>query len=136
MGNNSLIVLDTHTWIWWLTAPEFLSKKAFDAIAYEAEENGIAISSVSVCELTMLVNKGRLTLATGAPEFIRLTEALAFVQFVPVDNQIFLTALALPDYAAKDPADRIIIATANSLSAPLITKDEHIRKYKHTRAVW
>jgi len=91
---------------------------------------------VSVCELTMLVNKGRLTLATGAPEFIRLTEALAFVQFVPVDNQIFLAALALPDYAAKDPADRIIIATANSLSAPLITKDEHMRKYKHTRAVW
>lgn len=136
MGNDTLIVLDTHTWIWWLTAPEFLSKKAHEAIAYETEDNGIAISSISVCELTMLVNKGRLTLATGAPEFIRQTEALTFVQFVPVDNQIFLAALALPDYAAKDPADRIIIATANSLSAPLITKDEHIRKYKHTRAVW
>jgi PIN domain nuclease of toxin-antitoxin system len=131
-----LIVLDTHTWIWWLTEPERLSKKAVDAINYEVEENGIAISSVSVCELIMLSDKGRIELANDPREFIFQTEALAFVQFIPVDNKIFLAALSLPEYTAKDPADRIIIATANAHSAPLITKDELMRKYKHTRAVW
>ncbi len=132
----ALIILDTHTWIWWLTSPDQLSPKAAAAIDYEIVENGIGISSVSVCELIVLVQKNRIELATDVREFIAHTEKLSFVRFFPVDNAIFLGALTLPEYTAKDPADRIIIATANHLRAPLITKDEQIRKYKHTRAVW
>lgn len=103
----------------------------------EAMKNySVAISSMSVWEIAMLYAKGRLEFATDYREFIRQTEKLAFVKFIQPDNTIFLNSVEMPDYPGKDPADRIIVATANHLSAALITKDEHMHAYRQVRTVW
>ncbi|WP_370886946.1 type II toxin-antitoxin system VapC family toxin [Caballeronia sp. RCC_10] len=58
------------------------------------------------------------------------------VQFVPIDRHIALASADLPGNFHQDPADRMIVATARSLSAPLVTKDEQIRSYEHVKTIW
>ncbi len=131
-----MILLDTHAWIWWLTQPDLLPKKAMQAIRAAMKKYNVCISSMSAWEIAMLTTKGRLELATDYREFIRQTEKLAFVKFIAPENTILLNSVEMPGYAGKDPADRIIIATANHLGATLVTKDETILVYKQVRTVW
>jgi PIN domain nuclease of toxin-antitoxin system len=58
------------------------------------------------------------------------------VRFMPVDVEIMLKSVELPGEFHKSPADRIIVATARKLAAPLVTKDEKIRAYAHVKTVW
>lgn len=131
-----MILLDTHVWVWWLTNPDLLPPKAMRVIREAMKNYSVAISSMSAWEIAMLCAKGRLEFATNYREFIRQTEKLAFVKFIQPDNTIFLNSVEMPDYPGKDPADRIIVATANHLSAALITKDEHMHAYRQVRTVW
>jgi len=55
---------------------------------------------------------------------------------VPVTNTIALRSMQLPGRFHKDPADRIIVATALSHGAIVVTRDDRIRGYEHVRTVW
>jgi PIN domain nuclease of toxin-antitoxin system len=67
--------------------------------------------------------------------WIARSEALPFVQFVPLDNRIALSN-HLPGEIHEDPADRIIIATALTAGASLVSKDTKIRDYPHVETIW
>src|SRR5574340_1068965 len=58
------------------------------------------------------------------------------VRFVPVDNQVAVKSPELPGEFHKDPADRMIVATARRFAAPLVTADEKIRGYPHVKTIW
>jgi len=131
-----LIVLDTHAWVWWVSCPEEISGPAREEIERAMEEHEVFISSISCWELALLIRKGRLELAIPLEDWIARSEALPFVQFVPVDNRISVRSNRLPGDLHEDPADRIIIATALTLGVPLISKDRKIRDYSHVRTVW
>jgi PIN domain nuclease of toxin-antitoxin system len=64
------------------------------------------------------------------------SEILPFIQFIPVTNSISIKAVNLPGSLHSDPADRIIIATALSVGAVLVTKDKKISSYGHVKTVW
>lgn len=132
-----MIVLDTHTLLWWASGDkEQLSGAATQAI--EAELNGgqIRVSSISAWELAMLVAKGRIALSMDIAEWLSVVKQIEAVSFVPVDNDIAVKSVELPGTFHKDPADRIIVATARKLAAPLVTADDKIRSYPHVRALW
>jgi len=131
-----MIVLDTHAWIWWVSSPEFLSETAKQAIDEAATGRNVFISSISAWEIAMLVSRGRLKLTMSPEDWVAASEALPFFDFVPVSNSIALKSVQLPGILHNDPADRIIIATAVSLGALLVTKDEKIRSYPHVKTVW
>jgi PIN domain nuclease of toxin-antitoxin system len=131
-----LIVLDTHAWIWWVNNPEHVSKSALKEIELAIEREEVYISSISCWEVALLVRKGRLELALPVKDWVARSEALPFVQFVPLDNRIALRSNLLEGELHEDPADRIIIATALSLGAPLISKDQKIRDYPHVKTIW
>jgi PIN domain nuclease of toxin-antitoxin system len=131
-----MIVLDTHVWLWWISNPEKLSMDAAREINQAVNENGVILSSFSTWEIAMLVNKRRLTLSVDLRDWIRKTESLPFVKFIPVDNTIALRSVSLPGDFHSDPADRIIVATALSMGLPLATKDEKIRAYSHLETIW
>jgi PIN domain nuclease of toxin-antitoxin system len=131
-----MIVLDTHVWIWWISNPEILSSFAAKAIDHAVKENGIIISSISTWEIALLVSRGRLKLSIDVRDWVRKTEGLPFVRFVPVDNTISLRSVSLPDPFHADPADRIITATAMTMGLPLVTKDEKILEYRHVKTIW
>ncbi len=131
-----MIVLDTHAWIWWVSSPVFLSAAAKGIIDRAVTERNIFISVISTWEVAILVSRGRLKLTMNAGDWVAASEALPFLNFVPVSNSIALKSVGLPGALHNDPADRIIIATAVSMGAILVTKDEKIRNYPHVKTVW
>ncbi|MDA2937806.1 type II toxin-antitoxin system VapC family toxin [Acidobacteria bacterium AH-259-A15] len=128
-----MIVLDTHVWVWWISDPKRLSTRARKAIQRARADNAIYISSISVWEVALLVLRGRLRLTMDVRDWIAKSEDLPFVNFVPVDNRIALRSTSLPGRLHSDPADRIIIATALSMGAPLVTQDKRILRYPHIK---
>jgi len=131
-----LIVLDTHVLVWWVAGDSKLSKKAKAAIERERNGGAIIVSSISAWEIAMLVARKRLFLTMDAANWMATAGQIEAVRFVPVDVEIAMKSVALPGEFHNDPADRMIIATAMKLAAPLATKDEEIRAYTHVKTIW
>lgn len=136
MGGASVIVLDTHVLLWWLSNPEKLSSNAAEAIEESINAGTIYVSSISAWEIAMLSSRGRLELTSDVDDWIAAAESLPFLHFVPVNNRVAVKSVSLPEFAYSDPADRIIIATALSLRAALVTKDRRILDYPHVESRW
>ena len=67
--------------------------------------------------------------------WLQKLESLEFVKFIPVDNKIAAQSVRL-DFDNPDPADRIIVATALTFGARVITSDKKILNYPHVQSVW
>lgn len=132
-----MIVLDTHALVWWATGDDAqLSPAAAQAIATEMDGGQIVISSISAWEITMLVARRRIDLSMDIEAWLSLVGEIEAVRFIPVDNEIAVKSIGLPGEFHKDPADRIIVATARKMAAPLVTADDKILAYPHVRTVW
>jgi len=75
-------------------------------------------------------------LTIDVADWIANVEALPLLSFVPVDNRIAVRAVQLEGLASRDPADRMIAATALGLGAILITADAHLRAYRPLETLW
>ena len=84
----------------------------------------------------MLVAAGRLELTMDVDSWITRVESFPGLTFVPVDNRVALLAVNLDGFPHRDPADRIIVATALGLGASLVTADERIQAYRPIRTIW
>ncbi len=131
-----MIVLDTHVLVWWATGDPELSKKAKAAIEREKDGGEIIVSSISAWEIALLVERERLLLSMDVTSWLAMVGQIEAVRFVPVDVEIAVKSTSLPGTFHKDPADRIIVATARKLAVPLLTKDEKIRAYPHVKTIW
>lgn len=132
-----MIVLDTHVLIWWVSDPARLAARARELVdGAVANESPIAVSSISIWEIAMLVAHGRLALTINADAWIAHLESLPFLSFVPVDNRTAVRAVGLAEFPHKDPADRIIVATAVGLGATLVTADRRLLEYGGVATVW
>lgn len=131
-----MIVLDTHALVWWATGDPTLSKTAKTAIERELAGGDIVVCAISAWEIAMLVERERLLLSMDVDNWLATVSAVDAVRFMPVDLEIATKSVALPGDFHKDPADRMIVATARKLSAPLVTKDEKILAYPHVKTVW
>jgi|SRR5450631_1151092 PIN domain nuclease of toxin-antitoxin system len=136
MGGGSMIVLDTHALVWWVTGDTSLSKKAKNAIARELAGGEIVVSSISAWEIAMLVAREKLVLTMDVGRWLVTVGEIEGVRFVPVDVEIATKSVALPGEFHNDPADRMIVATARKLAVPLVTKDAKIRSYAHVKTIW
>jgi PIN domain nuclease of toxin-antitoxin system len=130
-----MILLDTHVWIWAVNSPDKLSPAAIDTI--ESTPPGkCAISSISLWEFAMLSSGGRITLHVAPETWMAAAVDNAGIRVIDITAKIAVESCALPGEFHKDPADRIITATARMLNAPLLSKDESIREYPHVRTIW
>lgn len=130
-----MIVLDTHALVWWVSGGP-LSEAAAETIERSATAHELVASSISAWEIAMLVEKDRLELTLDLPDWMRRIEAIPAMRFVPVDNGLALASVRLPKGLHADPADRMIVATARSLEAPIVTRDERLHRYPHVETVW
>lgn len=131
-----MIVLDTHALVWWVTGDATLSKKAKSAIERELAGGEILVSSISAWEIAMLVERERLVLSMDVGSWLAAVADIEALRFVPVDPEIAVKSVELPGEFHKDPADRMIVATARKFSVSLVTKDENIRAYAHVKTIW
>ncbi len=70
-----MIVLDTHAWIWFISNPDLLSKRAKKAVNAAVKDKSILISSISAWELALLVTKKRIKLTLDVTDWIAKSEA-------------------------------------------------------------
>jgi PIN domain nuclease of toxin-antitoxin system len=130
-----LILLDTHVVLWLVSEPERISKNAKAAID-EARQNGegLAVSCFTLIELATLYRKGRIRLGMSPESFLLEVEA----QFVvlPISGRACARTLTLPASYPRDPADRVIGATALVEGMALVTADSEIRRARAVRTVW
>ena len=131
-----MIVLDTHALVGWVSGDSALSKKAKSAIQRERDGGAIIVSSISAWEIAMLVQRERLFLSMDVGSWLAMAMQIEAVRFFPVDIEIAMKSVDLPGEFHKDPADRMIVATARKLAAPLVTKDEKMHSYAHVKTIW
>jgi len=131
-----VIVLDTHTLVWWVSDDPLLSKRARTAIEREQPDGDIIVSSISAWEIAILVERGKLVLSMDVGSWLSTVAQIDAVQFLPVDVDVATKSVDLPGDFHKDPADRMIVATARKLAVPLVTKDDKIRAYAHVKTIW
>jgi len=128
------LLLDTHVWIWLMEGMEHRLRSDVRKRLEDAGRNGhLRVHPLSLWEVGTLVRKGRLTL-TGPVE--RWAEAVLSVQGVtltPLTPAIALDASLLPDDFHGDPVDRVLVATARSLGATLVTADRQIVLWADTQ---
>jgi len=125
-----LIVLDTHTWVWWVHGDSQLPEAHAKLIKHH-EDSEIGISAISLWEVAKLVELGRLILPVTIAVWFK--EALAYpgVTLLNLTPDIAIESTQLPDRFHRDPADQIIVATARAFESDLLTMDKRIREYSH-----
>lgn len=123
------ILLDTHAWIWSQESPERLGPAARSAVA--DEDNALFVSPVSSLEIARLAWGGRLTLAGRLQTWVSEALDALLADTVPLTHEIAVAAYDLPGEFHRDPADRMLVATARVHDLTLVTADERILAYPH-----
>ena len=130
-----MILLDTHVVVWLAGDDSRISKKAKAAIDESRQtERGLAISDFTLYELSTLVRKKEIGLVISLESFLYEVEARFVV--LPITARISASAFSLPASYPKDPADRIIGATALVEGLTLVTADAQIRNSRALPTIW
>jgi PIN domain nuclease of toxin-antitoxin system len=134
MGRSLLILVDTHIVVWMAFEESRLSKKATAAITEaRLKGQGLAISDISLFELARALSRERTHLNISVESVLAVE--LRFV-VLPINSRISLRAFGLPRTYPKDPADRIIGATALVENMPLVTADRGIQDSGLVHTIW
>jgi PIN domain nuclease of toxin-antitoxin system len=129
-------LLDTHTWVWWVTTDRRLSKRAATMIRRALSGDDLWISMISVWEVAKKVEKAQLTLDRPIDQWLDQAIAPQGVGVWEITRPVVVESCALPQPFHGDPADQIIVATARIHGAVVVTRDERIREYSHVRSAW
>jgi len=131
-----MILLDTHVLVWAAGDASRLSRTAGREIRKAQSRDGCAIASVTLWELALLFEKGRIRGSGTIEASIREIVQDARATVLEITPEIAALSTAFPDNYPKDPADRLIGATARALGLTLITQDERILKSPLVRSMW
>jgi PIN domain nuclease of toxin-antitoxin system len=124
-------LLDTHTYLWWLSRPELVSQRVKDIISNDVNE--IFVSVATFWELAIKSSIGKITLskdvhclATELPE-----DGLVLIPIKPEH----CSAVAKLPFHHRDPFDRMLLAQALVENLTLLTRDNELQSYP-VRVVW
>jgi PIN domain nuclease of toxin-antitoxin system len=118
-------LIDTHVWIWWMGRLQLPASLQRDLD--EMPERPF-LSVVSLWELSVLVQTGRVELLPSPQEWLRSALHPSALRLAQITREVALVLLELPTAFRRDPADRIIVATARALNVPVLTYDKAIRQ--------
>jgi PIN domain nuclease of toxin-antitoxin system len=125
-------LLDTHTFLWWVTDAPQLSDVAKAAIADPG--NLLFLSSASVWEIVIKVGTGKLVLPEEPEIYIPSRMASNRFESLPIQVSHVLQIAKLPDLH-RDPFDRVLVAQSQIEQMPILTIDALIRQYPVT-TIW
>lgn len=116
------LLLDTHTFLWWLSSPSQLTQVAASAIADRSNE--VWVSVISLWEIAIKRAIGKLQ----APINLQTDVARVGFQLLPLTVDHIVATEQLPLYH-RDPFDRVLIAQAQIEAAVLVTRDPQFPPY-------
>ena len=124
-------LLDTHTFLWWITDDAWLSAGVRDVVVVG---NELLFSAASGWEIDIKAQLGRLDLPTPLDRFV--VEQLATNGFAPLPIRLehALRVNELPNQH-RDPFDRILIAQAQAEGLPILSADPQIARYD-VQVIW
>lgn len=120
-------LLDTHILVLWVSAPEELSPAQRHMLEASSGSVPLLVSDISLWEIATLVRLGRLALDRPLRDWLERAVAPPLVRRLDISPAVAAAVADLPDTFHRDPADRIIVATARVMGAVLLTNDERIR---------
>ena len=130
------LLLDTHIALW-LDSGDDRLRVSTRALIDGCWQNGgaILLSAITVWEIALLVDTGRIDLDVPVAEWIERFLDCPGIEAVPLGHQAASRSYRLHHLEQRDPADRLLIATAIELACPLVTYDERIVRFgkKHGR---
>ena len=116
------LLLDTHTFLWWLSNPASLSLNA--RVAVEDPANRILVSTVVLWEIAIKRAIGKLTANVNLETAV---QDAGFV-YLPISEAHIAATESLPLHH-RDPFDRMLIAQTTVENATLLTRDPLIPQY-------
>lgn len=131
-----MILLDTHTWLWWLHTPEQLSDRARTLLTIGENQNALIVSAISVWEIAVKCGAGKLPLPLAINEWFAIAKTRPGITIEPLDPLGAIASTQLPGDFHKDPADRMIVAIAYRRDIQLMTCDQKILNYPHVKTFW
>ncbi len=123
-----MIVLDTHIWVWWVQQDARLTQNHHHWLQ-TYQSSGLGVSLYSCWEVAKLVECDRLVLPPPLESWFASALAYPGVCLLDLTLPILIESTRLQGFH-KDPADQIIVATARTLSVPLLTADTKILDYE------
>jgi len=119
-------LLDTHILIWWLNQSARLSTAQHEVLSKADAESPLVVADISLWEVAMLWSLGRIQLSLPLREWLDRAVAPPLVRRQGISPAVAAELAALPESFHRDPADRILVATARVLGATLVTTDRRI----------
>ena len=120
------LLLDTATFLWWITDHESLSRRARDLISDEANE--VWFSTVSSWEIVIKAGLGRVRLPEKAERFLPKQLGANGFQVLPIHLRHTLRVAGLPDLH-RDPFDRLLVAQAIVEGFTIVSGDAQLSRY-------
>jgi PIN domain nuclease of toxin-antitoxin system len=119
-------MLDTHAWVWWTTRPDKLSRPQRAAIERSLKDTDAVlwISIISCWEVALLCQSGKLRFTGPWEQWLQEASAVPGLEVQALTLPIVTTAARLR--GLRDPADMIIVATAQHQRVRLVTNDTRI----------
>ncbi len=119
-------LLDTHILLWWLNGNGRLSRRHREVFQEAGPDSPLRVSDISLWEIATLYSLGRIELRLPLRDWLERATAPPLVQRIGISPAIAAEVAQLPDGFHRDPADRILVATARVLGATLLTRDSRI----------
>jgi PIN domain nuclease of toxin-antitoxin system len=124
------LLLDTHIWLWYVENDvKRFSRKIEPLVEAAVQRSELLISAISVWEIAVLDNIRRIELSQDVRTWVGRALSFPGVRFKSLSPSIAIESTRLPGTLHRDPADRILIATARFAGAALVTCDERIIEY-------
>ena len=137
-SKHKYLLLDTHVWVWLMNGSDELDRKDHLRVIEEyARRDAVRVSAISVWELGMLVAKKRLTLSKDVSHWVKGSFKGQGLSLEPLSIDILLESTQMGEDMHGDPADRMILTTAQHIRAAVMTADVKMIAYckKHSLPV-
>jgi PIN domain nuclease of toxin-antitoxin system len=121
-------LLDTHVLIHWIARSTPLLPAHREIIEAANGERPLWVSDITLWEAATLYSLGRIELDLPLRDWLERATAPPLVRRVSITPAVAAEVAALPDSFHRDPADRIIVATARVTGATILTRDDRIRE--------
>ena len=130
-----MILVDTHVVIWLTIEPRKLPKSTAKLVAQaRSQSSGVGIAGFTLWELATLTAAGKIKPAIPLGLYLRRVEQM--FQIFPITGPIAERSTQFSETYPKDPADRLIGATASVHGVPLVTRDKAIIASGEVNCVW
>jgi PIN domain nuclease of toxin-antitoxin system len=126
------ILLDTHTFLWWITDDHRLSALAREILG--DGNNELFLSAVTGWEITIKVQIGRLKLPDEPLQFVLEQMRINAIQSLAIQMNHALHVYTLPQHH-RDPFDRLLVAQSQLEGLPILSADSQLASYR-VQLIW